>query len=287
MKYLLPLILIAGIIIYPQLVIASWAEISGPMISTGNETAQTSTVWSVFQTTTAGNVAVLHMAMDNRGTSDGNSSQLTSVVDSQGNTWNKVGEFTNTVGGAAADGTTVAVWYSVLNTTLTGGVDTITTTYSGSLTAKAIVVKTFSIGAGNTVQVIGTVQTLNNDNSDAGSMTVSGLTSGEYLFFRATAQETNNLVATTPTTGYTDIVGFNSGSAGNEKNHQAVSAEFRILTATNSTSDPTMSDTTADRASLFFALQEVASGPVVDRTNQYTVRDSNVTIIDSNVTIRN
>src|SRR2546423_448261 len=107
--------------------------------ASANETSQSSSVFTVSTpvlTADAGDLLVLSIAMDNLGTADGNTSQVTSVTDSRSNTWTKAGEFTNTVGGAAGDGATIAVWYSVLTTGYTTGVDTVTINYSGNVTAK-------------------------------------------------------------------------------------------------------------------------------------------------------
>jgi len=226
-------------------------------VSSGNETSQSSTAWPVAATINAGRLAILILALDNRSTADGQTSDVTNVTDTKGNTWTKAGEYTNTVGGAAADGATVAVWYSVITTQLTTS-DTITTTYSGAVVAKGALCEVFSMGAVSTVSIAGTVQVLANDNADAGSMTISGLSSAEYLFFRAIASETDTRTMSATTASYTTTTGVLSGTGGSEKGHMAGTIEYRILTGTSSTSDPTMTDTTADRASLFIAFKENA-----------------------------
>ena len=236
-------------------------------VNVGNEVAATSdtfTLTNINGNANAGDLALLAVVMDNLGTTDGQTSQLTSVSDSKSNTWTKAGEFTNTGGGSAADGATIAVWYSVLTTTIVGGTDTITLNYSGSLTDKGLQLQTITIGAGSTISLAGTLQTLANDNSDVGSMSYSGLTSKEYLFYRAFASETPSNDGNgngTPTTNYTQLTGSNTGSGGSEKGHMSGWAEERVLTGTGDTSDPTLVDTTSDNASLYIAFQENAAVP--------------------------
>lgn len=226
----------------------------------GNEISQSSTGYTVGATAVAGKLLVLAIAIDNLSTTDGVTNDVTSVSDTQLNTWNKAGEFTNTVGGVAGDGATIAVFYSVLTTQLTTS-DTVTVNYSGNVTAKARAsLRSFTLGAGSSISIAGTVQTLANDNANAGSMTISGLSNGEYLFVRAIASETDTS-GISVTTNYTTLGSTTSGTGGSEKGHMAVDGEFRIVTATGDTSAPTMTDTTADRASLYIAFQEVGGTP--------------------------
>lgn len=238
-------------------------------IFTGNENSESSTAFSVANNDlTAGNLAILVIAMDNLGTADADTSQVTGIIDSKGNQWNKAGERTETNGGAAKDGSTVAVWYSVITTTLITGTDTITVSYSGALVAKAIDVDQYTKGAGTTISIAGTVQSESIDNADAAALSISGLDSKEYLFFRAESAETDTAGIATPTTNYTSQTGQGtllSGSGGSEKGHVGGEIEWRILTGTGDSSNYTANDTTADRAGLFMAFQEVASTPVTNK----------------------
>jgi hypothetical protein len=226
-----------------------------------DETAGTSIANTLTFTVNVGEFCVISIATDNISTVDGNTNNITSVQDSQSNAWTKAYEQTNTIGGAAADGATVAIFYSVITTQLTN-TDTITVNFSDTITCSTYIVSSFTIAAGNTVSIAGTIQVLNNDNSDAGSMTLSGLTSKEYLFWRPIASETDGY-GLTKTTNYTEIGPNRSGSGGSEKGHVNIDGEYRILTGTGDSSNPTMTDTSADRASLYIAFQEVSSGPAV------------------------
>ena len=229
---------------------------SSGFIVAQNETSQnTITSATLPNTIQVGRLVVIAAAINNIATADGETSDITSITDTKENLWIKAGEFTNTVGGAAGDGATCAIWYSLITTELTTS-DTITVNFSANTTAKVIFGRVFSLIAGNTV-IATSLQTLANDNADAGSMTISGLNSLEYLFYRAIASETD-VFTWTLTSGYNaNAQGGQSGTGGSEKNHMSVNSEFRILTGTSSTSDPTMTDTTADRASLFIAFYEL------------------------------
>jgi len=206
----------------------------------------------------AGNVIIITVAANNVDTADGNTTLCSSITDTRSNTYNKLREFTNAQGAAAA-GATVCIFYSILTTALTlAGSDVITVTFASSIAAKAADGEEFSIGAGNVISVEGTPQDLANDNADAGSMTVSGLASAEYLFYRAIASETNAASIATMSTGF-DETHVAQTSGGAEASNMGATWEYDIpVPGTSSTSDPTMADTTADRASIFLALKEAA-----------------------------
>jgi hypothetical protein len=209
----------------------------------------------------AGNIAILWFAGDNTATVDGNDQLLSSVTDSKGNSWTVQRCFTNAQGAAAAGATTCLAW-SKITTTLVSGTDTITANFS-SITAKAILTREFTVAAGATIAVAGTPQDLANDAADPGSMTISGLASGEYLFVRAIALERAN-AAITPTANYTNA-GNNGTSGGAAASNMNVAGEFRIFTGTSNTSDPTA--TAVDNANIFIAFREVTPS-----TNQSAFR---------------
>jgi hypothetical protein len=115
-------------------------------------------------------------------------------------------------------------------------------------------------------------------------MTISGLTSSQYLFFRATAGETNTVTDLTNTGGFTNTIGDQTASGGSAAN-QAIRGEFTIFTGTGTTSNPTYA--TADQASVFVAFKENAAGPVTDTTKQVIIRDTTVILRDTTVRIKN
>lgn len=210
---------------------------------------------------TVGKLAVIAIAKDNVGTTDAQTSEVSSITDNSGggNTWVKAGEFCN--GNAAANaGAVVSVWYSLITSQITAGAGAITVNFSSSITAKAGLGICFNIAAGNTVGVAsGSLQTLANDAADPGSMSISGLTSKEYLFVRAVAAESSTTTNISGT-NYTAVsaTGATSASGGSAAN-QGARMLYRILTGTGDTLDPTLFS--ADHASVYFALEEVSSGP--------------------------
>lgn len=207
------------------------------------------------QAISAGEVAVLWFAGDNTATADGNDGLLSSVADSGGNAWTVQRCYTNAQGAAAAGATTCVATSKITTTIPIAG--TITATFA-SITAKSIVVKNFTVAAGNTIAVTGTPQDTFNDSTSTapGSLTISGLAaSTEYLFVRSTALERANTTWTV-TASHT-IATCNGTTGGAAATNMNICGEFRILTATSDTSNPTA--TSVDSASTFIAFKEVAS----------------------------
>ena len=214
------------------------------------------------QTIEAGNVAVVVCAGDNVSTSDGNTNDHSAASDSKGNTYTKAYEWTEGTGGAAG-GATVSLHFSKLTATLITGTDTITCNYGSSLTDRVIdLVAEFTIGAGNVVSIVGTPQGEASNGGDAGALTISGLTSAQYLFVRGVATESNAATSMTATASYSLPIfpsdGCDNTGGGGEASDMGACSEYRILTGTGDTSDPTLVDITNDNASVYVALQESA-----------------------------
>lgn len=229
----------------------AWGAVGGAGLFQ-DTSAGTSITGTVTATIEAGNVALVVVAIDNLGTSDGDNSEVTSVTDSAGNTYQKLGEFTNANGSAGA-GATVSVWASVLATQLVSTVGTVTANFSGSVTASAMIVHEFTVTAGAELTVAGTVQTLANDAADPGSMSLSGLTSREYLYVRCIASESNSTAVITTSASFTTL-SRSVANTGTSATSMGARGEFRINTSTGETSDPTLFS--ADHASVFLAIIE-------------------------------
>ena len=235
----------------------SWANF-GSLGGAGNGVAAT----SISHTTSTYNVSVNQIILtcivvDNTtSTTDGNpTNEVSSVNDSTGgNTWIKIAEFTNGEGAAGA-GCTVAVFMTQPATQINVG-STITATLNSSVTAKGISSYLFSVAAGSTVAIAGAVQTLANDAAPVGSMAISGLTSGEYLFVRAMASEAQNFGSFALTSGFGHIFGGWGYDGGTDAASMKMQGEWDLAAGTGSTSAPTGSRS-VDWASVFFALQEV------------------------------
>jgi len=218
-----------------------------------------------------GQLVVAAFAFDNLTGTDGDNSEITSIVDTAhaSNTWQKAVEFTNGQG-AAAGGATISIWYCVLSEAISLGQGFVVT-FNGTVTAKVVSIRAFSIGAGNTVAVQGTT-TLANDAADAGSMTLSSLPSREYLFVRAVAIENNTSTPGTPETSWTDlatntVAGTTGGSA---VSNMWIYAEYRIQTTTSVTSDPTTG--AADCASVLVAFYETTAAAAPDVIDPFGMR---------------
>lgn len=205
---------------------------------------------------TAGRVVLAFIAKDNASTTNGNTSEITGIVDSVGgNSWLPVREFCNSRG-AANGGSVISVWYSILVNSIVGA--TVQANYSDTRTACCITLWTFSIAASNTISIAGSATDSAVTNSTVASMSISSLASAEYLFVRASGIETNSSDSAHPTTNWTNIDPTATTGGGAAAN-QAVQAEFHITTATGDTSAPTWT-TSGDNASVMVALKEVASG---------------------------
>lgn len=239
----------------------SFADTSFNFGIVNNSTDGTS--WNAGNLTAAAdNLVVWCVASDNLTTTDGQTNDHTGVTSDSGETWTKLGEFTNGQGSAAA-GATVSLWYTfALGATLTN----VTISFSGSITKKAAGGRRFTVTSGSVALDDGPI-TLADDNADPGSISVGSATNREKLFIRAIASETNSAVALTPTTSWT-VYGSAQTSGGGSAANMAQRGEFRILTTgTAQATDPTFA--AEDTASLAVALYEVVADTRVPYSTPY------------------
>lgn len=221
--------------------------------SVSDKTAGTSITLTTTDSADPSILVVVIVAKDNAATADGNTSEVTSVTDTAGTSYVKAREFCNAQGAADA-GATVAIYYGIPPVKLNTG-DTIVANFSDSRTASCLSAWSYLIGVGSTMAVVGSGD-LANDAADPGSIAISGLTSGEYLYVRATAGEVASGLNWTATASYTNFANASTAGGASDTN-MAIRGEFIIATGTGSTSDPTW--TAADCASTMVAFQE--SGP--------------------------
>src|SRR5262245_30009025 len=210
---------------------------SGGNIGTAaSGTSGTTLVLTPTNTLTVGRVGVLAISSDNIGATDGDNGDVSTVVDSVGNTWFKMHEHTNS-NGAAAAGVTMSIWKCKPTTQITSG-NTITITFRSAITDKCASCWSF-----NVVTNLEAVALAKNDTDASngfGSSTVPSngtLPSREYLYFRGLAKEANTTTDITVTTNYNAITLTRS------RNNSAaviVRGEYRIVTATSETSNPTL-----------------------------------------------
>lgn len=233
------------------------------VVDYGSSQSKTAGTALTFNTNngSVGNLAVVVIASDNVATTTGASTLVSSVADNAGNSYAKADEYTYpSATPAAGNGATISVWYKVL-TAATTQTNVLTVTFASSVTAKAAISYLYSIGAGSTVSVQS--QTQNTVSAGApGSLSLSGLPSGEYLFVRGVAQE-NTGTGVTGTSLWT-VWPANTTAGSTAATNMRVAAEHRVLTGTTATSNPTL-NTTGDSTSVLIAFKETA-GAVVNGT---------------------
>lgn len=202
--------------------------------TTGNNTSGTSWTPVYPASISAGHWAILLLAMDNAGSAGSAIAAPATVSDSKGNSYTRDqdGIFDN---GAASAGVEVAI-YSGKIATAVNGTDTLTFTWvSGvSVTAKTLVIKDYTVGAGTTLSEVtsgnGTGATTGAPTVTTGTITVGDLAVGvcgaeSADTFTADSDTTNGSWDTT-----TVHVGVGSGTTGS-----SVDGQGKVQTTTNST----------------------------------------------------
>jgi hypothetical protein len=223
--------------------------------------------WQVtpLVTYTVGSVILLYATTDNDSvaTSTGTTNRHLSVTDPKGNTWVKVGEYSNGQGAAAA-GVTQSLWVCNITTQLET-TDLITITLAEAVVDKAATTDGYTVAAGNTLQAVGTPQyAAVNAANGFGSSTISGLTSKERLYFRVGGKEANS------TTNITVSSGFSLATSVRSRNNASAvlnRTEYRINTSTGETSNPTFA-VVGDTASIFAAFEEVTPSTTLVNNDQ-------------------
>jgi len=176
---------------------------------------------------TVGKVVVVVCTTDNdsTATSDGASTRH-SLADSQGNTWTKAAEYTDS-DGAAADGVTHSVWWAVITTQIGTG-NTITLTTSSAVTNKIISIFEATKASTSTIakETVGVGQ-------GAISASVSSLPLREYLLVGAGGSEGNDNTKTADA-DYTERFDLRTGS-GTAATEVAQHVQTRIAKVTSDT----------------------------------------------------
>jgi hypothetical protein len=232
----------------------TWASV-GSLGSNQDKTSGSVIVLTTTATAEVGNVILVAIAADNINTTDGDHSEVSSVVDSAGNTYTKLKEQTNGQG-AAGDGATVSLWQAKVTTQLNSG-GTITANLASAVTAQAITAWEFTVTAGATISVEGSDAAVG-DGADPAVMTISGLPSQEYLFVAAHADENPNSGTYTKDADYTAL-DKNGTTGGSGATNIYVAGGWRIFTGTGDTYDAATS-AARDHAQVYVALKEAAGG---------------------------
>lgn len=234
---------------------------AGNTIGTGVGTAAgTTTTITTSAATAAGDFVVVYISKDNTGTTDAESNEVTSVTDSAGNVYRKDGEYRNSAG-AANDGVVIAVFSSKHAAALSSG-GTITITHDSvsdraaaawKFTTSGTIANGWSVG----VEAVAT-PVVDDATAHGTSISISsGLKSAEYLFFRATGVEDEAFTTRTATASHTLATQVISTTSGANAANTMADGEFRILTGTSDTSNPTFTTAASTQgATLFFAYTE-------------------------------
>jgi hypothetical protein len=232
---------------------------SGGTLGTGANSTSNSTFTFTTATNTlaAGDFGILTVVSDNIDTADGRGHTHTLPSGGTGR-WSKLAEYTNAPSAATAVGATVSIWIFEATGTVNTGT-TITVNFSANVVDKCCSFWKFTVGAGNTLILNresvgeGVIVSEVNGANGFGSSAFSGLSNISRLYFRGLGKEVNSTTDLTVSSGFTLITLTRS-----RNNAAAVilRGEFRIVTATGETSNPTLA-VSGDSAGLFLALEEV------------------------------
>lgn len=245
----------------------AFSSYQNSVYGTADKTSSTSiTTGSVFNTIPAGKLVIAIVSKDNSSTTDTNSSEVTGITDTAGNTYTLLREYAHGSLGANASAT-VSVWYSILDFQLTAATHTATASFASAVTAKTITSYAFSIGAATT-SISAAAAT---DSNATTGFSLSGLSSKEYLFLIAIAAEG---VGTDVSPNYTNYTNWGTWytSGGGTASNMGASHRHRILTGTGDTPSQSNTPTTRDSAIIFMALEEVAPADVYPRPTRVLSR---------------
>jgi len=179
---------------------------------------------------TVGKLVIVTAVSNNKQTTDGDSTEHT-ISDTQGHTWNKVFERTET-DGAQNDGSTSSLWWTIVTTQIGTG-NSITNTYTNSTNNAGIIAITEATfdNANNNIVADGNTPTHSASGSSI-SHSRSSLTNREYLWFGFHGAEGSDN-SKTPITNYTERFDLRSGTTASTDVQMHVGT--RILTGTGDT----------------------------------------------------
>lgn len=229
-------------------------------------------ITSAAQTADVGDLVIVCLGINNTQTGDGDSTDINSVADSVGNTYTLGKQYTNGQGGAQA-GATVGLYYSVLTVEIPITTGTITADVD-SVVAKAISAWRFTLTAGSGISVASAIGDVG-DAVDPASVSISGLTSREYLFvdvFAGEGDETLVVYVHDAGAGFSALdKPSTAGGVATSNIYQA--GGFKIVTATSQAYDASTTLLDTDYAQVYAALFEVPAQSQAPRSmHQYRQR---------------
>lgn len=210
----------------------------------GNSTSSGATVATGSTVTAAtGDWLVALVAGDNNGTNG--AASLSSVSDSQSNTWTQRALITNDPGAAAA-GATIGVFTAPITNALASG--TVTANFSPNTTFKAIQVYRVQPGAGNQVVFVAADTSGVTTNATTHSSNTVSVTSGDTIFGAAGIEDRGTITGDSDTTnGSWSTIITRLADGGGVGTSMSCSSQYKTVSATaNQTWDIT---TTAGRDS--------------------------------------
>lgn len=243
-----------AVLLFASPAFAGWAVQTGAV---GGEKATDSQLEiAILTTIQVGWVNICQMATDNAAGGDAGdpaSNEHTSVTDDGGNLYTKIGEQRNGEGNQN-QGVTVSTWWADIETQLTGSTDSVYMNLSSSRTAKAGLCQPFSVSQTGTTVTREGVDRASTDGVPA-SLSISGLSSQEYLWIRVEGKEDADLDLYTADADYTNISIPICTTGGGADSNICLTFDWRIYTGTGDTNLPLdgESDTWAE---LFLALKE-------------------------------
>ena len=256
----------------PKSVEATFSSVTGR--GRDNQTGSASSL-SVSPTAniTVGKIAIVQAVSDNDDITEG-ATTFHTLSDTDGNTWTRVYEETDTAG-SADDGSTTSLWWSEVATQI-DTTDSITVTYgggSGSLTDATIAVFEATITAGNTITFVTPASTHIDDSATSISDTQGSLDSREYLLVGSFGAEGEDNIKTEDA-DYTVLYDLNSTGAGLPAVNIESGLQYRIATLTTDTVTTSDVDFTNGTQTLV-AFYEVSPPITVSGTIKQTDESAN------------
>ena len=233
----------------------------------GNKTS--STTLQVFSpggvSIPAGTVLICAIVCDNINGTDGDNNDVSSVVGNYSGTFTKIAEETNGEDFPNA-GVTTSLWYRKVPSTIAAGNDTVTITFSSAVAAKAAFIQRFS-PTGSSISVADVMTGVNDVQFNY--MDMQGLSSQQYLFYRASGVEqgTNSFLGTE---GDFTTIGTTTTNSAGDATDVMVGCEYAIYTGTGQTTYPEHVGAAAS-ASIFVALSDVGGRTLTAESGSYTL----------------
>lgn len=246
---------------------------------TGNSTTS-GTTFSVTPTVSfaVNDTVVVCSAHDNR--ISGVPPYISSVTDSQGNTYS-VAAGTKTQGGSTSDRATVAIIWANVTTALSTS-DTITITFNGSLAAKAVVIYKVSAASNKkaSLRLAGAGSPLpSTTNFSGGSPT---MVNGEALIRALAIEDSQTVTGDSDTTRGSWSAAYSATALGATATlSMQIFTQTKIVTA-NGTQTWDVTFTTADTATAYGIFEEVAAFAVLSRTATGSGTGSEYALIPAN-----